>query len=251
MKKTLLLINFLLLSFVVFSQNLYFDYTNKYLEMPNWLAFFHELGGHGFYKYVKGYTNQGGMTIDYENKIRHHVGMVGTRDYDEVHKYYYGKSFNKLNLFLDSLPFDLNDLSYTIEEDSNVYKLQLINNSKNIIGIVKKIDVDYSIDNHFSFNKKDTILKIARYFFSSPDTKEIYYIDGQIVRNCYYIYPNEKFCIEFTIENINNYKNELLIEYFAYSKFQLKINRILKKNDKLYGYGKKNGKTMKTLLIKL
>lgn len=33
MKKTLLLVNFLLLSFVVFSQNLFFDYTNKYFEM--------------------------------------------------------------------------------------------------------------------------------------------------------------------------------------------------------------------------
>lgn len=33
MKKTLSLVNFLLLSFVVFSQNLFFPYTNKYFEM--------------------------------------------------------------------------------------------------------------------------------------------------------------------------------------------------------------------------
>ena len=50
---------------------------------PTWLSIYHEVGGHGYYKYVEG-DNRGCKAIDYENEIRSFNGMQ-PRGYDEAH----------------------------------------------------------------------------------------------------------------------------------------------------------------------
>jgi hypothetical protein len=50
---------------------------------PNFMVFFHEVGGHDFYKYASSPSDsqQGGHTIDYENHVRNLNGM-DLRAYD-------------------------------------------------------------------------------------------------------------------------------------------------------------------------
>ena len=50
---------------------------------PTWLSIYHEVGGHGYLKYVEG-DNRGCRTIDYENQIRSLNGMP-LRGYDDAH----------------------------------------------------------------------------------------------------------------------------------------------------------------------
>ena len=55
--------------------------TGEKLRTPGWLALYHEVGGHGFLRYHMGDPQQGGHTVDYENKIRSLHGL-GVRQYD-------------------------------------------------------------------------------------------------------------------------------------------------------------------------
>jgi RHS repeat-associated protein len=50
---------------------------------PTWLSIYHEVGGHGYFKYVEG-DNRGCRAIDYENQIRSLNGMP-LRGYDDAH----------------------------------------------------------------------------------------------------------------------------------------------------------------------
>jgi RHS repeat-associated protein len=61
----------------------------KPIENPIWVVMFHELGGHGYYRYeVPGGsqtgTNQAGKTVDYENIIRN-LNHLQIRSYDAAH----------------------------------------------------------------------------------------------------------------------------------------------------------------------
>jgi RHS repeat-associated protein len=57
------------------------DRAGDALPQLPWLTMFHEVGGHGYYKYNQNDPHQGGRTIDYENIIRALHGMV-PRAYD-------------------------------------------------------------------------------------------------------------------------------------------------------------------------
>lgn len=61
------------------------DKSGNHVEMPSWLTLYHELGGHGFYKYVNQDPKQAGKAIDYENAVRNLHKNMGTRDYDTEH----------------------------------------------------------------------------------------------------------------------------------------------------------------------
>jgi RHS repeat-associated protein len=51
---------------------------------PTWLTVFHEVGGHGYFRYYMNDPNQAGKTVDYENMIRGFHQME-LRAYDEKH----------------------------------------------------------------------------------------------------------------------------------------------------------------------
>jgi RHS repeat-associated protein len=59
----------------------------KDIENPIWLVMFHEVGGHGYYKFETNPTDlkQDGHTVDYENIIRN-LNNLPLRAYDDVHR---------------------------------------------------------------------------------------------------------------------------------------------------------------------
>jgi RHS repeat-associated protein len=57
---------------------------NPLSSAPSWLTMFHEVGGHGYYRYYMNDPDQAGKATDYENKIRSFHGME-LRGYDRMH----------------------------------------------------------------------------------------------------------------------------------------------------------------------
>ncbi len=59
----------------------------KLIENSIWLTIYHEVGGHGFYKYETKPSDQqqSGHTVDYENIIRN-LNNLPLRSYDDAHK---------------------------------------------------------------------------------------------------------------------------------------------------------------------
>ena len=55
-----------------------------YTPIPSFLIPFHELGGHGYYRYMLKNPDQGTLTIDYENKVRSLHGLK-KRKVDDGH----------------------------------------------------------------------------------------------------------------------------------------------------------------------
>ncbi|MCC5945215.1 MAG: hypothetical protein JJT94_09780, partial [Bernardetiaceae bacterium] len=44
--------------------------SNQVLPAPHFLRFYHEVGGHAYYRYIKKSEKQAGLSVVYENKIR-------------------------------------------------------------------------------------------------------------------------------------------------------------------------------------
>ena len=59
--------------------------SSQSLSSPAYLVLYHELGGHGYYKYLAQDPQQRGRAVDYENKVRA-LNDLGTRPYDDIHK---------------------------------------------------------------------------------------------------------------------------------------------------------------------